>query len=40
MEHHKISEYIDQRFNDMMIDAMYDAETETLVLYLTETQNQ
>lgn len=36
----KISEYIDQRFNDMMIDAMYDAETETLVLYLTETQNQ
>lgn len=36
----KISEYIDERFNDMMIDAMYDAETETLVLYLTETQNQ
>ena len=34
----KISEYIDQRFNDMMVDAMYDAETETLTLFLTHTE--
>lgn len=32
----KISSYIDERFNDMMIDAMYDAPTETLTLKLTE----
>lgn len=30
----KISEYIDLRFNDMMLDALYEAPTETLVLYL------
>ena len=35
----KINEYIDQRFNDMMIDAMYDAPTETLVLYLNDGSN-
>lgn len=34
----KISEYIDERFNDIMVDAMYDAETETLTLYLTHTE--
>lgn len=32
----KIVDYIDQRFNDMMINAMYEEETETLVLYLSE----
>lgn len=32
----KISAYIDERFNDMMINAMYDAPTETLTLSLTE----
>ncbi|MBR5795298.1 MAG: hypothetical protein IKY26_04085 [Erysipelotrichaceae bacterium] len=32
----QLSAYIDQRFNDMMIDAMYDAPTETLTLSLTE----
>lgn len=32
----KISEYINQKFNDIMIDSMYDAQTETLILYLTE----
>lgn len=32
----EISAYIDERFNDMMIDAMYDAPTETLTLSLTE----
>lgn len=31
----KLVEYIDQRFNDIMLDSMYDAENETLVLYLT-----
>lgn len=34
----KINEYIDQRFNDMMVDAMYDSETETLTLFLTHTE--
>lgn len=34
----KISEYIDERFNDIMVDAMYDAETETLTLYVTHTE--
>lgn len=32
----ELTEYIDERFNDMMIDAMYEEETETLVLSLTE----
>lgn len=32
----KLKEYIDLRFNEMMIDSMYEAETETLILYLTE----
>lgn len=31
-----INEYIDARFNDMIINTMYEAETETLVLYLDE----
>lgn len=31
----KLVEYIDKRFNDIMLDSMYEAETETLVLYLT-----
>ena len=35
----KINEYIDQRFNDMMLDAMYDAPTETLILYLNDGSN-
>lgn len=30
----KISEYINARFNDMIINSMYDPETETLILYL------
>lgn len=35
----KIVDYIDKRFNDMMINAMYEEETETLVLYLSEENN-
>ena len=31
----ELQKYIDQRFNDIMLDAMYDAETETLILYVT-----
>lgn len=31
----KLNEYIDERFNDIMLDSMYEAETETLVLFLT-----
>lgn len=31
-----INEYIDARFNNMIINTMYEAETETLVLYLDE----
>ena len=31
----QLQEYIDERFNDIMLDTMYDAETETLVLYLS-----
>lgn len=30
----KLKEYIDQEFNNMMLNAMYNAETETLILYL------
>lgn len=29
-----IRKYINEEFNNMMLDAMYDAETETLILYL------
>lgn len=36
----EINEYIEQRFNDMMIDSMYEAETETLILYLTHTESE
>lgn len=31
----KISEYIEEKFNDIMINSMYEAETETLILYLS-----
>lgn len=31
----KLADYIEERFNDIMLDSMYEAETETLVLYLT-----
>lgn len=35
----KISEYINAKFNDIMIDSMYVPETETLVLYLNNGGN-
>ena len=33
----ELQKYIDERFNDIMLDTMYDAETETLILYLNHT---
>ena len=36
----KISEYIEEKFNDIMLDSMYEAETETLVLYLTHEEEE
>lgn len=34
----ELQKYIDERFNDIMLDTMYDAETETLILYVTHTE--
>lgn len=31
----ELKAYIDKEFNNLMMDAMYDAETETLILYLS-----
>lgn len=36
----KIVEYIDNRFNDIMMNTMYEQETETLVLYLTHEESE
>lgn len=36
----KISEYINEKFNDMVIDSMYEASTETLILYMHQNQPQ
>lgn len=36
----KLIEYIEEKFNDMMVDSMYDAETETLILYLNHTESE
>lgn len=30
----QIREYIDQRFNDILLDTIYDSETETLIMYI------
>lgn len=30
----QLKEYIDQRFNDIMLDTLYDAQTETLIMYI------
>jgi len=30
----ELKEYIDKRFNDILLDTMYDAETETLIMYI------
>ena len=31
-----LKEYINEEFNNMMLDTMYDAETETLTLFLVK----
>lgn len=36
----KINDYIDKRFNDIMLDAMYIQETETLVMYLARAESE
>lgn len=36
----KISEYINEKFNDIMLDTMYESETETLVLFLTNESEE
>lgn len=33
----ELTAYIDERFNEIMIDAMYDSSTETLILYLSNS---
>lgn len=33
---HKIDDYIEAKFNDIMLASMYDTETETLILYLNK----
>lgn len=35
----QLKAYIDKRFNELMLDAMYDADTETLILYLRENES-
>ncbi len=35
----KLEKYIDERFNDMIINSMYESETETLILYLDRSDN-
>ena len=35
----QLKSYIDKRFNELMLDAMYDADTETLILYLRENES-
>lgn len=35
----KITDYIDERFNDIMLNSMYDAETETLILYVDHSNS-
>lgn len=34
-----INDYISQMFNDIMINSMYEADTETLILYLDKKSN-
>lgn len=34
----KLTEFIEEKFNDMMLNAMYEEDTETLVLYLSNDE--
>lgn len=35
----ELKTYIDKRFNDIMLDTMYEAETETLIMYIKKGGN-
>lgn len=35
----ELKEYINQEFNNILLDTMYDAETETLIMYITREDN-
>lgn len=30
----KLKDYIDERFNEILLDTMYDSQTETLIMYI------
>lgn len=35
----ELNEYINEKFNDMIINTMYESDTETLILYLDQQEN-
>lgn len=35
----ELKAYIDKRFNDIMLDTMYEPETETLIMYIKKGGN-
>lgn len=35
----ELKAYIDKRFNDIMLDTMYEPETETLIMYIRKGGN-
>lgn len=35
----QLKAYIDKRFNDILLDTMYDSETETLIMYINRGDN-
>ena len=35
----ELKAYIDKRFNDIMLDTMYEPETETLIMYIRKGVN-
>lgn len=35
----ELKTYIDKRFNDIMLDTMYEPETETLIMYIKKGGN-
>lgn len=35
----ELKEYIDERFNDILLDTMYDPATETLIMYINRNEN-
>ena len=35
----ELKKYIDDRFNEIMLDTMYDSQTETLIMYINRGDN-